>query len=128
MNATKDLLVFTCDYPNPPADITLLRRSCELQDINLATYGEGDWPGYALGKIVAAREFLLAREEPFAMFVDGRDSLILDKADHILDQYQRIGSQIVIAGEKTCWPDANLGTHYPFPRPPFHNSPWRYVN
>lgn len=125
----KDLLVFTCDYPSPPADISLLRRSCELYDIELATYGQDrNWPGYAQGKIVAAREFLMGREEPFAMFVDGRDTFLTYGAPNILDQFQRIGSEIVIAGEKTCWPDAALGTHYPYPRPPYHNSPWRFIN
>lgn len=125
----KDLLVFTCDYPSPPADISLLRRSCELYDIELATYGQDrNWPGYARGKITDAMLFLKDRDEPFAMFVDGRDTIIVNNTDTILQTYQRIGSEIVIAGEKTCWPDAALGTHYPFPRPPYHNSPWRYIN
>ena len=123
-----NLLVFTCDYPTPAADITLLRRSCDLYDIPLATYGEGSWPGYAQGKIVAARQFLESRTEPFAMFVDGRDVIILDRAERILDQYQRIGSEIVISAEKTCWPDATLASHYPYPKPPYHNSPWRFIN
>lgn len=123
-----DLLVFTCDYPAPPADISLLRRSCELYNVPLVTYGAGGWPGYTRAKIVDAAHFLISREEPFAMYVDGRDTFLLNSAPEILEKYQRIGSPVVIAGEKTCWPDAALGTHYPYPKPPFHNSPWRFIN
>ena len=125
----KDLLIFTCNYKEPTIDLRLLRRSCELYDIELATYGDDvDWPGHKRGKIIDAAAFLSTRPEPFAMFVDGRDTIVLDRAERILDTYQKIGSEIVIAAEKTCWPNAELWTHYPYPRPPFQTSPWRYIN
>lgn len=124
-----NLLVFTCNYAVPSADTTLLRRSCDLNNIPLQTYGDGQsWPGYAQGKIIEARKFLETREEPYAMFVDGRDTIILDSADAILERYQRIGSMILVSGEKTCWPDVDIAPQYPYPPAPFHNSPWRFIN
>ena len=125
-----DLLVFTANFPVPPTDISLLRRSCELYNIELATYGDGSWPSYGKGKVIDAAAYLETHDEPFALFLDGRDTFVTDNAANILDAYQRIGSEILIAGERTCWPDATLGTHYPYP----HNSkfygmsPWRFIN
>lgn len=123
-----NLLVFTCDYAEPKMNLDLLRRSCDLYDIELATYTGAGYPGHKRGKIIDAAAFLRSRSEPFAMFADGQDVIVIDRAERILDTYQRIGSEIVISAEKTCWPDADLGAHYPYPKPPYHNSPWRFIN
>jgi len=122
-----DLLVFTCNY----GDLTqtaLLRRSCELVNIDLQIFGGGGWPGYRQGKLVRAIDFLKTRTEPFALYTDGHDSIVLHDAAVILDKFQRIGTSIVVSAEKNCWPDARLAGHYPYPQLPFHNSPWKFIN
>jgi len=120
-----DLLIFTCDYDTPRIDLSLLRRSCELYDIELATYGTGIYPGHALAKIRDAAKFLETREEPFVLFTDGADTFINGTSKSILEKYQQVGSLILVSAEKNCWPDVNLSTHYPIVD---RRSPWRYIN
>lgn len=120
-----DLLVFTCDYSEPTVNLSLLRRSCELYDIPLATYGEGPYPGHSIAKIRDAAKFLETRDEPFALFTDGADTFVKDTAATILAKYQRVGSLILLSAEKNCWPDATIATHYPIVD---KRSPWRYIN
>jgi hypothetical protein len=125
---TDSLCVFTASYGTDKCD--LLRRSCGLVDIQLHTYGTGEWQSYVHGKITGALDFLAGRDEPFAMYVDGHDSFIVDNAAAILDKYQRIGKLITISAEKDVWP-VNQGiaaAHYPYPQPPHHQSPWKFIN
>ena len=120
----QDLLVFTCDYDDPKIDTRLLRRSCELYHIDLQTYGRGGFPGLAKAKITDAAAFLESRSEPYAMFIDGFDSFIIGSAASIMEKYQRSGNLILVSGEKNCYPDGDLATHYPI----VDRSPWRYIN
>lgn len=121
-----DLLVFSC---GDPAKRELFTRSCGLQNIEPVFFEYGDvYPGHGEAKIRLARKFLESHEEPFVMFVDSYDSILLDGAAAILDKYQRIGMPIVISAEKSCWPDKDISTHFPYPKPPFQNSPWRFIN
>lgn len=121
-----DLLVFSC---GDPAKRELFTRSCGLQNIEPVFFSYGDtYPGHAIAKIEHALAFLEGRDEPFVMWVDSHDSIVLDGVDAILNKYQRIGAAIVISGEKNCWPDPAIATHFPYPKPPYHQSPWRFIN
>lgn len=119
-----DLLVFSTGTEQGSR---LFKRSCELQNITPVIFDFG-YPGHAIAKIRYASKFLQDYQEPFVLFADAHDSIVLDNAKSILDKYQRIGAEIVISAEKTCWPDSEISTHFPYPRPPFHNSPWRFIN
>lgn len=124
---SSDLLVFCPNYNGSTND--LYCRSCDLQNIKLHGYGEGkNWPGFTIGKIQGPLEFLKTRDEPFVMFGDGHDTIIIDTAETILDKFQRFGYPVLFSAEKNCWPDATLAKHFPFPKPPYHNSPWRFPN
>lgn len=121
-----DLLVFST---GTELGSQLFKRSCELQNIDPVIFDHG-YPGHGVAKIRLVYEFLMARteSEPFVLFADAHDSIVLSGASDILDKYQRIGAPIVISAEKTCWPDSTLSAHFPYPRPPFHHSPWRFIN
>lgn len=119
-----DLLVFSTGTDE---GTKLFRRSCELFDIEPVIFDRG-YPAHALAKIRYSLEFLKSREEPFVLWADSHDSIVLSPAAAILDKYQRVGQLILISAEKTCWPDASISTHFPYPPPPYHNSPWRFIN
>lgn len=119
-----DLLVFSTGTAEGSK---LFVRSCELQNIEPVIFDNG-YPGHGIAKIKYALEFLRDRTEPFVMFADAHDSIVLHNAGVLLDKYQRIGSPITISAEKTCWPDDSIATHFPYPQAPFHNSPWRFIN
>lgn len=120
---SSNLCVFTTVESEQSA--ALLRRSCERVNIDLQLYGTGNWKGYADGKIRGALEFLRTRTEYICMFVDGHDSFLLNGEEEILDVFQSRLASIVISCEKTCWPDASLGSSYLSTIPP---TPWQYPN
>lgn len=122
-----DLTVFTSNFSTPAADMSHLRRSCEINGIDLQTYGEGlAWPGYVGGKIVAALEYLKTVKTPYAMFVDSRDSLIFGTEQQIIDLYHETTyhqASTLISGERTCWPDDSISKVYDY-----INEEWRFPN
>lgn len=118
-----DLCVFTSSYSHPPADMSLLCRSCERIGIDIHTYGEGtSWPGYGQ-RIVDAAEFLRGRKEHFALFTDSQDTFLLGSDDLILSRFDAIPADILFSAEPNCWPDASLADHFP-PSP----TKWRFLN
>ena len=57
------------------------------------------------------------------MFVDGYDVIINDTLPTILERYQDMGTDIIFAAEKTCWPDFKL-----IPDFPKSLTPYKYLN
>lgn len=111
-----ELIVFSCN-----AD-PLLVESAERNGIALKSYSPR-WRGHVDGKLREGVKFLLAQPEPYAMFVDGHDSLILKPEDEILARLAALGSPLLIAAERNCWPDEEAADKYPEdPDPRFLNS------
>jgi len=125
-----DLCVFTCDYSFPPADCSLLRNSCARVGIELHMYGHGQpWPGFPLAKIRGARQFLATRREDYALFVDSTDTFILSTATAILESFAQLDTNILVSGEKNCWPLSDFALRYPHPGAQDDpGTPWRFVN
>ena len=125
-----DLCVFTCGYTDPPIDTSLLRASCKRVGIELQAYGSGErWPGFCVGKIRAARQFLAARREEYALFVDSSDTFIVSAETAILESFQSLGTSVLVSGEKNCYPIPADATRYPQSGAPDDpGTPWRFVN
>lgn len=104
-----ELLVFTCGHDSR---LGLLRESCEAVGATLEAYSPEPWPGYVSGKLKAGVRFLQDRTEPFAMFVDGHDSLLLQPPAEIMGRLRAMGNPVLISGERNCWPDVELATQY----------------
>lgn len=103
-----DILVFTTGNTE---QLKLLRRSCFDHGIDLKTYGENTiWCGHGDTKIVQACEFLKRATQPYALFVDGHDSVFVDTLNGIWSTYakSRYYAHVLISGERNCWPDASL--------------------
>jgi hypothetical protein len=110
------LCLFSCN-----AD-PLLVESAERNGITLKSYTP-HWRGHVDGKLREGVKFLSAQPEPYAMFVDGYDSLILKPEAEILARLAALGSPLLIAAERTCWPDEEVADQYPdVPAPRFLNS------
>ncbi len=103
-----NLCVFTTG-----TNLDLLRESCESVMITLHTYDCNPWKGYVTGKLREGIKFLESRPESYMMWVDGNDSLILRPEEDILARIKVFGDPIVIAAEKTCWPDPSFESEYP---------------
>ena len=119
-----NLLVFCTDYSIPPVDRSLLTRSCERVGVDLQTYGNGkSWPGYGVGKIIDALEFLNSRAEDVCLYTDSQDSFLAYGADKILAAWERTGRpQVLLQAEKNCYPESSWSAEYPQV-----DSPWRYI-
>lgn len=103
-----DLCVFTTG-----TNLDLLRESCLTVNITLYNYPSDPWVGYVTGKLRGGIKFLTTRPEPFVMWLDGNDSLVLKPESEILSLWQIFGGPVIMAAESTCWPDAELEEKYP---------------
>ena len=101
-----DLCVFTRGD-----DLTLLRQSCEHVMITLQTF-DCKWTDYVDVKLRKAIDFINTRPEPFMMWVDGHDSLVLKPEDEILARLSAAGNTVMISGETNCYPDADRAKDY----------------
>lgn len=99
-----DLLIFSCNADE------LLIASGKRVGIEVQSYSP-IWKGYVDGKLRHGIEFLEPRTEEFAMFLDGADTLLLKSEAEIL---ARLTVPVLIAAERTCWPDAELGDRFPY--------------
>jgi hypothetical protein len=75
-------------------------------------YQVNPWKGYVAGKLREGVKFLATRSEPFAMWVDSNDSLVLQPEDEIVARLSVAGFPVMIAAEETCWPDASRSDDY----------------
>lgn len=92
-------------------DLTLLRASAQRVTITLHEY-ETPAAGYVTMKLRRGVEFLSHRDEPYAMWVDGNDSLLLHPEDSIISRLSSMGEPTIISAEKNCWPDADKEGEY----------------
>ncbi len=114
-----DLLVFTTG-----SNLDLLKESARAVMITVHSY-ESAWSDYVEVKLRKGIQFLVSQmwEHPYAMWVDGNDSLILQPEAEILARLHAAGDPVVIAGESNCWPDAHLAASYPHvPYPHYINA------
>lgn len=102
-----DLCVFTTG-----TDLDLLRQSCVDVGIALQTYEVHPHKGYTSTKIDGAIKFLKSRTEPYVMWVDGHDSLVLKPESDIFDRLGECDNSCLISAEMTCWPDSDLAELY----------------
>ena len=98
------LLVFSA---NPDA---LLLESGRRVGIEIASYPAEPWRDFVHGKTRLGSEFLRARAEPFAMWLDGYDSLILKSEAEIL---ARLSAPVLISAERNCFPDPERAAEFP---------------
>lgn len=87
----------------------LLRQSCQHHGVTLHEYPEPKpWPGFTTGKLRRGIEFLMSRTEQYAIWIDGGDTLVLKPSEEIEARLAAMGMPVLIAAEKTCWPDADV--------------------
>jgi hypothetical protein len=114
-----DLLVFTT---GADGKLDLTRESCAAVGITLRTF-PAPWVGYVTTKLRPAIPFLQSRREPFAMWIDGHDSLVLQPEHEIMRRYTARGASILFSAERDCWPDKDLANMYPeAPDPKYLNA------
>jgi hypothetical protein len=101
-----DLLVFTSGD-----NTSLLRRSCEAVGIALAEI-VAPWTDYVDIKLRKAIDFLIGRPEPYCMWVDGNDTLVLKSESEILARLHALGDPVMTAAECNCWPDPDKAEVY----------------
>lgn len=117
---SSDFCVFTTG-----TNLDLLRESCDKQGVTLAAYECNPWIGYVTGKLREGVKFLMTRREHIVMWLDGNDSLVLKPEVDILARWQAFGGPMIMSGESTCWPDAELAIKY---RLPLHPVGPRFLN
>ncbi len=100
-----DLLLFSSE-PDP-----LLLESAAHFGLMIQFYPSRPWGGYVSGKLKRGVEFLRSRNEEFAMWVDGHDSLILKPESEIMPLIPLDG--VLIEAERNCWPDTEMASRYP---------------
>lgn len=79
--------------------------------------GEAGWDTSGPGGIQKLRWLRaeLERRDPshsIALAVDGYDTLSLTRPDDFLQRFSEMEADIVISGERTCWPDPELGPRF----------------
>lgn len=99
-----DLCVFTA---NPDR---LLLESGHRVGIDIVSYPADPWRSFIHGKTILGAEFLKTRAEPFAMWVDGYDSLILKSETEIIS---RLNAPVLISAERNCFPDFARAAEFP---------------
>lgn len=108
-----DLLVFTPLFDFDGAKIHYLNDSCARCGVALQTYGSGPWPGYIGGKISAAIPFLESRQEPYVLFCDASDVLMVRDVAGLLETFRSFKKPLVISGERDCFPLTELASRFP---------------
>lgn len=103
-SSVSDLLVFTAN----PDD--LLLQSARRVGIEIAAYTPNPWGDFVNGKTRRGAEFLRTRTEPFAMWTDGYDSLILKPEADILSI---LTAPVLISAERNCFPDSHRAEEFP---------------
>ena len=99
-----DLLVFSADPDR------LLIESATRVGIAVKSYISNPWIGWTSGKLKDGIAFLSQQSEPYALWVDGHDSLILKPEDEIMRFVPESG--VLVAAEKNCWPDNAIAGKY----------------
>lgn len=113
----------------------LMERSARRVGIEVLRYCEDKpWPNdFRVAKMVDALEFLRTLPDTYThvMFVDSSDSLFLGGEDEILAAYGNQREDVLIQGEKNCYPHPGLRYFYESlaisdnaPAP----TPWCFVN
>lgn len=99
----------------------LLKTSAERFAINIKNLGEGvvweggDMTGPGGGqKINLVKQFLsTVGDDDLVLFVDGYDVIINDNITTILERYNDMGGDVVVAAEKNCWPSKDMVDKFP---------------
>lgn len=109
----------------------ILKASAANHKMNITNLGEGvEWHGGDMTgpgggqKINIVKKFLANVDDTaIVMFVDGYDVLINDTLPTIVERYKDMGGDVVVAAEKTCWPDKTLADQFPN-----SHTEYRYLN
>ena len=107
----------TAFFATDPDKAAVLERSLKDQGWYYSNLMAGDpaWDTSGPGgrqKLTALRSWIAGLDQTngraIVLALDGYDTLVLAPPDEVLRRYGELGSQIVIAGEMACWPDASL--------------------
>lgn len=99
----------------------LLKTSAERFNINLnnlgagVEWGGGDMTGPGGGqKINLVKSFLnTVDDNDVVLFVDGYDVVINDDMQTILERYNDMNGDVIVAAEKNCWPSKDMADKFP---------------
>ena len=109
--------ITVANKPKPELDI--LKKSCELNGIELKVLGL-DMPNIKIGhgigfgqKLMLLRNYLqnLNNNDIF-VFVDAYDVVVTCDAKEILTKFLSFNTKILFSAEKYCWPDQNKTNKY----------------
>ena len=107
----------TAFFATDPSKAAVLERSLNDQGWHYSNLmaGNPDWDTSGPGgrqKLEALQSWIAGLDQTNAraivLALDGYDTLALAPPDEVLRRYAELGSQIVIGGEMTCWPDKSL--------------------
>lgn len=105
-----DLTVFCACYDggkNPtggkPAAVTA--QTAEANGIELVPFGMGKpWRGFTDAKIRGFLEAVKACDTPYVMLCDSQDVIFLHGPQAIIDTYEAMGANVVLASARDEWP------------------------
>lgn len=109
-------MILTCNMDSPDK-IEKLAKSCDLNGYTLTTYGNGVWfKDYRQAKIDLLLEALKNISNKYVCYVDGWDSWMLRPG--IVSKFLYMDSPIVIAGNRSHFPDTELYDLENYPESP----------
>jgi len=119
-------LVVAPNFYSDQNQIHRLRDTANYFNIQLTTYGEGqqfsNWVEIKLNKL-ADFLFPIKHNYELVLYVDGGDSWFLTGLDEIINKFMLMKIDLLVAGEKDCYPLSNL--YDVFPKTPYKA---RYIN
>lgn len=119
-------LVVTANFYTNQDQIFRLRDTANYFGIPLVTYGAGQqFVSWVDTKLTKLSEFLIPikHEYDLVLYTDGGDSWFMTNLDEIIDKFNSLNADLLVAGEKDCYPLSHL--YEVFPKTPYKA---RYIN
>lgn len=103
-----------------PVKLKYLSISKTIHDFEFNNLGEGvTWAGGDMNFPGGGQKINLVKQaisdlpdDDIVLFVDGHDVFINESSDTIKKRFLEMRGDIVIATEKTCWPDKSIAAHF----------------
>lgn len=108
------IAVLTAAFYPSTAPLWRLERSCKQFGITLHPYGVGEpfvsWAHAKIGRLIKAIEPIDAE---IVLYTDAADTWFLTHLAEIEQRFRRTGANVLVSGEKECYPLRELGERFP---------------